>query len=111
MLVFIDESGDPGLKIGKGSSKYFTVALVVFQENAEAEACDQRIELLKREIGWKRHSEFHFQRNSNRVREVFLNAVSPYSFFIMELLSIRIQKNYGAMDLKIKNLFISMHVD
>lgn len=29
MLVFIDESGDPGLKIDAGSSKYFVVALIV----------------------------------------------------------------------------------
>lgn len=31
MLVFIDESGDSGLKIGEGSSRYFTVGLVIFE--------------------------------------------------------------------------------
>lgn len=81
MLVFIDESGDSGLKIEKGSSRFFTVSLVVFEDNDEAEACDKRIELLKREIGWEGGSEFHFKRNSDKVRETFLNAVSPYSFF------------------------------
>lgn len=82
MLVFIDESGDPGLKIDKGSSKFFTVSLVVFDENDEALACDQRIELLKRELGWiGKPSEFHFKRNSDKVREAFLRAVSPYNFF------------------------------
>ena len=81
MLVFIDESGDPGLKIDKGSSRFFSIGLVVFQDNEEALACDQRIELLKREIGWKKASEFHFKRNSDRVRESFLNAVAPYNFF------------------------------
>ncbi|MBI4130491.1 DUF3800 domain-containing protein [Candidatus Roizmanbacteria bacterium] len=81
MLVFIDESGDPGLKIPHGSSRFFTVALVVFEENGEAEACDQRINLLKREIKWSEASEFHFKRNSDNVRQAFLNAVSPYSFF------------------------------
>ena len=55
MLVFIDESGDSGLKIGEGSSRYFTVALVVFEDREEATACDQRIELLKRELDrWAR---------------------------------------------------------
>lgn len=52
MLVFIDESGDPGLKIEKGSSRYFTVSLVVFEEHDEALACDQRINLLKREADY-----------------------------------------------------------
>lgn len=81
MLVFIDESGDPGLKIDQGSSRYFTVSLVVFEENDEALACDQRIELLKRELNWDQSSEFHFKSNSDRVREAFLQAVMPYSFF------------------------------
>ncbi len=40
MLVFIDESGDTGLKIDKGSSKYFVIALVIFEDHEEAIACD-----------------------------------------------------------------------
>ena len=59
MLVFIDESGDPGLKIEKGSSRFFSVSLVIFEDKEEALACDQRITLLKRELGWEEDSEFH----------------------------------------------------
>lgn len=44
MLVFIDESGDTGLKLDKGSSKYFVITLVTFEDNEEALLCDQRIE-------------------------------------------------------------------
>ncbi len=78
MLVFIDESGDPGRK--KGSSPYFIVALVAFEENDEATACDQRIELLRRELN-KPNMEFHFRNNSEKDRVAFLEAVAPYSFF------------------------------
>ncbi len=81
MLVFVDESGDTGLKLDQGSSRYFTVVLVAFNEDDEAIACDRRIELLKKEIGWSTDSEFHFKRNSDTVREAFLHAVSPYNFF------------------------------
>jgi hypothetical protein len=81
MLVFIDESGDPGLEVSQGASAYFTVSLVVFEDADEAVACDQRIELLRREIGWKPGSEFHFHRNSDKIRDAFLKAVQPYSFF------------------------------
>lgn len=81
MLVFIDESGDSGLKINKGSSRYFTVSLIVFEDNDEATACDQRIDLLRSELGWESNSEFHFKNNSDRVRETFINAVMPYNFF------------------------------
>ena len=81
MLVFVDESGDSGLEITQGSSRFFTIGLVVFEDHEEAIACDQRIRLLKRELGWTEGSEFHFRRNSNRVREAFLKAVAPYNFF------------------------------
>lgn len=80
MLVFIDESGDPGLKLTAGSSTYFVIALVVFEDNEEALACDQRIQLLKHELG-RDNEEFHFKRNSDKVREAFIKAVGPYEFF------------------------------
>jgi len=81
MLVFIDESGDSGLKFNKGSSKFFVISLVVFEENEEAFACDKRIETLKNEIGQNFKQEFHFKRNSHQTRKRFLKAVSPYQFF------------------------------
>ena len=81
MLVFGDEAGDSGLKLDQGSSKFFTVALVIFEEHDEAIACDQRIELLKKELGWTSASEFHFRHNSDKVRRRFLTAVAPYNFF------------------------------
>jgi hypothetical protein len=81
MLVFIDESGDSGFKLDKGSSRFFTVALVVFSEHDEAIACDQRIGLLRRELGWDERSEFHFKWNSDQIRRAFLQAVAPYNFF------------------------------
>ena len=80
MLIFIDESGDPGLKLKKGSSAYFVISLVIFEDNEEATACDQRIQLLKRELG-RNNEEFHFKRNSDRIREAFIKAVVPYEFF------------------------------
>jgi hypothetical protein len=81
MLIFVDESGDSGLEIERGASRFFTIALVVFEDHDDAIACDQRIELLKKELGWDREDEFHFKRNSDRIRKTFLKAVSPYNFF------------------------------
>lgn len=81
MLAFIDESGDPGFKLDQGSSRYFTVALVVFEDHTEAISCDQRIGLLRRELGWNDQSEFHFKHNSDPDRRAFLQAVAPYNFF------------------------------
>jgi len=61
MLVFVDESGDPGLKLNKGSSKYFIVILVVFEKPSTAEDLDQRIQHLRKEFGF--HPKFEFKFN------------------------------------------------
>ncbi|MBI2008617.1 DUF3800 domain-containing protein, partial [Candidatus Amesbacteria bacterium] len=60
MLVFVDESGDTGLKVKEGSSRYFVISLLLFEEHDEAVACDQRIELLKRELKHPTGFEFKF---------------------------------------------------
>jgi len=60
MLIFIDESGDSGLKINAGSSKYFTLVLVAFQDHDEAIAVDDRISLLRKQHGLPDNFEFHF---------------------------------------------------
>ena len=81
MLVFIDESGDTGLKLDKGSSRYFVISLILFEEKDEATACDNRIELLKRELRLGKSSEFKFNKLSMEKRIAFFKAMLPYSFF------------------------------
>ncbi len=83
MLVFIDESGDTGLDITAGASRYFIIALVLFEDDDEATACDQRIQLLKKELGRPQDFEFHFYNNSDRMRKKFLEAIAPYNFFYL----------------------------
>ncbi len=83
MLVFIDESGDTGLKIELGSSRYFIISLTIFEDDEEATACDQRIQLLKKELGLLPDFQFHFFDNSDSIRQKFLEEVSPYSFFYL----------------------------
>lgn len=96
MLVFIDESGDAGFRIQEGSSRYFVVALVVFEDNKEAEACDKRISLLSRELGYQEGYEFHFREDSHKIRQAFLQAVAPYEFFYFGIvLNKDLQKLWG----------------
>jgi hypothetical protein len=35
--VFIDDSGDPGFKLNKGSSSHFVIACVIFDDSLDAE--------------------------------------------------------------------------
>jgi len=81
VLVFVDESGDPGLKLEQGSSRYFVVALVIFEDHEEAQAADDRISLLRREMRLDPRFEFRFNKCRRSYREQFLRAVAPYQFF------------------------------
>ena len=80
MLGFFDESGDPGLKVEDGSSRFFVTALVTFAEDGEALRCDRRIDELRGELRLPGWHEFHFARSSQRVREAFLRATLPFEF-------------------------------
>ena len=81
MLIFIDESGDPGLKIDAGSSRYFVIALVAFDDHDEALAADDRISQLRNEKGFPFNFEFHFNKIKPTYRRMFLEAIAPYNFF------------------------------
>ena len=81
MLVFVDESGDSGLKLDYGSSRYFVVSLVAFEDHDEADAADQRIGLLRREMRLNPLFEFRFNKCRKDFRIQFLESVVPYEFF------------------------------
>lgn len=87
MLVFVDESGDAGRKTGSGSSEFFIVSCVLFPDRKEAGSCDRTIAELKESLGFSQQREFHFNRETPRIREQFLSAVDThdwlYSFFVL----------------------------
>ncbi|MEZ5307220.1 MAG: DUF3800 domain-containing protein [Pyrinomonadaceae bacterium] len=80
MLVFVDESGDPGLKIDKGSSPYFVVTMIVFGDLSEAQSTDDHIKALRHSLGMRAEHEFHFNKLSKHLRETFLKEVSQFDF-------------------------------
>ena len=79
MLVFIDESGDPGRKIDRGSSEFFVLAVVMFEDHGEASRCAHDIENLAQELG-RGSREFKFSKDSHKTRIRFLDTVRPYGF-------------------------------
>lgn len=104
-LTLVDESGDSGFKLGLGSSPYFTMALVAFEDLNEAVACDKKIGLLKREMGWSQSDEFHFKNNSDTVRRKFLKAVVPYNFFYYGVVINKAPKIFPAEEFPTKQSF------
>ncbi|WP_425395721.1 DUF3800 domain-containing protein [Aeoliella sp.] len=47
MWAYVDESGCLGMKLGRGSSPFFTVCAVIFADRSQTTLCHSKIEELK----------------------------------------------------------------
>lgn len=82
MLVFIDESGDPGFKTKLGSSQNFVVALIIFSDELEAEETSLTIKKIRKKLNYHPSYEFKFNKCDKRHRLLFLEAVKTCRFQI-----------------------------
>lgn len=80
MLVFVDESGDAGLKLESGSSEFLTVMLVIFESHDAALLADERICALRNELSLRKEFEFKFNKLNESRRLAFLNALAEHDF-------------------------------
>lgn len=80
MIIAVDDAGDPEVKLDKGSSRYFLIAAICFNDDLDAEEVSLRIRRLRRDLGWKPSHEFKFRKTSPEIRKTFLNAVRNYPF-------------------------------
>jgi hypothetical protein len=82
VLIFIDDSGDPGFRVEKGSSAVFVIALVIFRDTLEAEKTSLAIKELRRKLKVSDLYEFKFNKTSKKFKNAFFNAVNFFSFKI-----------------------------
>jgi hypothetical protein len=82
VLVFADESGDPGAAGKTGASERFTVALVAFESAEDAQDCEARIRALRVRLGVSARSEFRFRNDRHERRMQLLAAIGPARFLI-----------------------------
>lgn len=80
MLAFVDESGDPGMKLGKGSSDYLIITMVVFDSPTDSDAAIAHIAGIRQKARWRADHEFHFNKMSAKYRSAFLEAVKVLNF-------------------------------
>jgi hypothetical protein len=83
MLILIDESGDAGFKVAKGSTPHFVVAMVIFRDLNEAENASVAIAQARDRLRIK--PEFKFNKCANVVRDGFFDAVRPFNFTVRAL--------------------------
>jgi hypothetical protein len=80
-LIFLDESGDTGFKFAFGSSRYFVVTMVIFNDPIHATQVDNAVNELRSKLHFPANREFRFSTgSSNEVKVEFLRALLPYSF-------------------------------
>jgi len=80
MLVFIDDSGDPGFKLEHGSSRIFLIACVIFDDELEAERTALAIKELRRKLKKSDTFEFKFNKTNREFRCTFLTHVRNFHF-------------------------------
>lgn len=80
MIIFIDESGDPGFNISGGASSYFVVACIIFDDELVAEETALAIKKYRRKIGFPSTVEFKFAKSKNQTKKDFLHTVSKFDF-------------------------------
>lgn len=87
MLVFIDDSGDAGFKLDKGSSKHFVIACVIFDDNLDAEETALKIKRLRRTLRWRDNHEFKFNKMNKDLRLQFLQEVKSCNFRVRAIVA------------------------
>lgn len=78
--MLIDESGDPGFKLVRGSSSHFVVAMVIFDDFAEAERTGAAIAELRTRLRLK--TEFKFSKSHDDVKDAFFACVCSHRFVV-----------------------------
>ena len=86
MLIFLGESGVPGLNVTDQSSPYFVAALLIFDED-QALVCKGNIDRLRLTQTLGPDYVFDFYENSDRIRTSFLKVVSdsPFQYYLLAL--------------------------
>ena len=79
-LIFIDDSGDPGFKFDRGSSRYFVIACIIFNSRQDSEFASQTLSTLKQEMDWNQAREFKFHRANDYQKHLFFNSIKNLSF-------------------------------
>lgn len=85
MLVYIDDSGDPGFKLEKNSSSHFVIAMVLFSDALEAEKTAVAIKEFRRKLGFDDSVEFKFCKSREDIKLGFLETVAPFGFRVRAL--------------------------
>ena len=74
--IYVDDSGDPGFKIGNGSSRYFVIVCVIFDEKMDAtNAVNVVKEFKENTLGWSNSRELKSNKTNLEIKTNFFNTI------------------------------------
>lgn len=82
MYVFIDDSGDAGFKLDRGSSEHLVIVCCIFDSAEDAEITADVIRAFRTTLKWHPQQEFKFSKTKEEIRLAFFKAVTPCKFFV-----------------------------
>lgn len=91
--MFIDESGDPGFKLTRGSSPAFVVALVAFSNIGESLRVRDAMNAVAAKHGVR--TEFKFSKSRPAIKDALFEAVASYDFCVRAIV-VRKERIYSA---------------
>jgi hypothetical protein len=76
--IFIDDSGDPGLK--QSSTSHFIIAAVLLLDENKKELLNDAITRFRRNLGWNELDEFKFNTTNKKTIVKLINYIKPFDF-------------------------------
>jgi hypothetical protein len=88
--AFLDDSGDPGMKLSTGSSRHLVMAACIFRDPEDIEKAATTIRACRDAIPRGERWEFKHARTSSSMKQTFFEAIRPLRF---DVRAIVIDKN------------------
>ena len=82
MIIFIDESGDPGLKNKKDSSPFLVISLLIFENDEDSTEVARVIEEYRKRIKHSPSYEFKFRKTKRKIIIGLLKSIQSERFKI-----------------------------
>jgi len=82
LFIYVDDSGDPGFKLSRGSSRYFAIAAIFFKNEDDMKQTDAKIDQIRTELKLTKRHEFKYRKLKQEMKEVFMERIGSMNFDI-----------------------------
>lgn len=80
MYAFVDDSGDPGMKMANGSTRFLVLAACIFREAQHVDAAAAAINSCRRSLNRSDRWEFKHTKTSDSMKDAFFHATKTLTY-------------------------------